>query len=301
MNKRQLIHKLQEATSLAQTDVILNKLKASPLQRKSVEMGLLQKLSNTAAAKEYGANMINTVIREIENDNNLKSSEEPAIAASTGVKPKGDHFVQEELLENGDTGSANTDSEQSSSNTEPYPQEGTEEDVTDMTDASNTENQMKEGMGMPPGMIGQGMPPMMPGMMPPQQQQMGGSLDPAIAAQMGGKMPQLPALNTPQQMQQMQYTLNNYHKRFVLGILREIQNLKTVAKKQSQQIQETMALSGSMTLDMDSLRKNSMSRVRETTNSVVPQFLTVNNKAFDVQSARTEILQLNEQIAEQHR
>jgi len=305
MNKRKLIRSLQEASSLVQSDNILNSLHASPLQRKAVEMGILQKLSNTPAGVEYGRNLIHSVVKELENDNGLKPSEEPAVPESPGLKTKGDHFVKEELLENGDTGSANTDSEQSSDNTEPYPQVGKMEGDEDMENAPDTENQMKEGMMPPQGMPGM-MPPQqqmggMPGMIPqPPQQQMGG-MDPNIAGQMGSKMPQLPPMSTPQQMQQMQYTIRQYHNQFVSPLLKEIQNLKNVARAQSKLLKETMARSGGISLDMDTLRKHASARVmQETTTPMVGNPLVI-NKEFDTQTARANMLQLNKQLAEQSR
>ncbi len=133
------------------------------------------------------------------------------------------------------------------------------------------------GGGMPPGMGG-GMPGMMPG------------LAPDVAQEMGMVMPNLPPMDTNQMMRQMQYTVKNMvtdlYKKEIVPLRNRLQEqyrqsnsdkkqYNSILKQQreaikslSQEIQETKSHNGSMSLDIDALRKNSTAKFRET----VPTF-----------------------------
>lgn len=210
---------------------------------------------------------------------------------------KKDHKIHEEELSNHNQGPRTDGSDQSSDNTEPYPGEGEatldgEQPAKDMAD---TVNQWSEAM--PPG----GMPPGQPGAMPPQQmaipppQQNGGGmivpgLAPDIAQEMGMGMPAPPPMDTNQMMRQMQYTvkniINDYHKRVtapmndrlnatikqhreaILIQKTTINQQKEAIKELSAELRETSATSGSMKLDLDTLRNNASAKFRETEPSV---------------------------------
>ena len=68
-----------------------------------------------AQQRQYGQGFINSAIQELDAD------EEPTPAESPGLKTKGDKFVKEETLAGGDKDGTDG-SEQSTDNTEPYPQ-----------------------------------------------------------------------------------------------------------------------------------------------------------------------------------
>ncbi len=290
-NKKSMnIHKLRECTSIAEADTILSKARAGPAVRKLVETGILLKNNPDRAQRDYGSSFINSAIQEL--DAKLDKDEEPTPHHDYGVKPnKGDtKFVKEELLAGGDK-NGNEGSEQSSDNTEPYPQEGTEtpDGGEPMKGATDTENQMKEGFpGMPP--MGNGMPGMMPG------------LEPSVANEMGQGMPQLPPMSTPQMMKQMQYTLEKYHRNIVAPLRKTIAQQKEAIQVLSRQVRESEAKSGSMKLDIDSVKRNAMatSHIQET---VIPGNLqgpTIvgngNPKRNNLESARSDIANLDKQL-----
>ncbi len=204
-----------------------------------------------------------------------------------------DHKINEEELTNHNQGGRTDGSDQSTENKEPYTGEGEptldgEQPAKDMAD---TVNQWSETHGMPPGQPG-GMPP---GGMPPNQMAgmppNGGGmimpgLAPDIAQEMGMGMPAPPPMDTSQMMRQMQYTvkniINDYHKRVTAPMNERLNTtikqhreailqLKTTNKQQkeaikelSTELRETNATSGSMKLDLDTLRNNATAKFRET-------------------------------------
>jgi hypothetical protein len=217
-----------------------------------------------------------------------------------------EHKTREEELANHNQGPRTEGSDQSSDNTEPYPGEGepTKDGEQPMEDMANTVNQWSEAM--PPG----GMPPngMPPGQIPQQQMppnQMAGApnggglivpgLAPDIAQEMGMGMPAPPPMDTSQMMRQMQYTvkniINDYHKRVTApmnerlnatikqhreAILQQkttIKQQKEAIKELSNELRETNVTSGSMKLDLDTLRNNASAKFREIEPSAnVPTF-----------------------------
>jgi len=208
--------------------------------------------------------------------------------------------TREEELANHNQGQRTEGSDQSTHNTEPYPGEGepTQDGEKPMEDMANTVNQWSEAMppgGMPPGQPG-GMPQqqnMPPNGMPPNQ--MAGApnggglivpgLAPDIAQEMGMGMPAPPPMDTSQMMRQMQYTvkniINDYHKRVTApmnerlnatikqhreAIIQQkttIKQQKEAIKELSNELRETNATSGSMKLDLDTLRNNASAKFRE--------------------------------------
>ena len=288
------IHKLRECTSIAEADQILSSVRAGPAIRKLVETGILLRNHPDKQQREYGLSFINSAIQEAENK--LDKDEEPTPHHDYGVKPnKGDtKFLKEELLAGGDKNGTDG-SEQSTDNTEPYPQEGTEtpDGGEPMKGATDTEDQMKEAFpGMGGGMPGQ-MPGQMPGMMP--------GLEPSVANEMGQGMPQLPPMSTPQMMKQMQYTLERYHRSIVAPLRNTIAQQKEAIAVLSRQVRESEAKSGSMKLDIDSVKRNAMAtpHIRETAPHILTGPTIVGNgnpNRATLESARNDIANMDKQL-----
>jgi len=233
--------------------------------------------------------LANKTIGEEEEDDDHKEREEEEDFKDRKMHEKHDeedeHKVHEEELSNHNQGKRTSGSEQSTDNEEPYPGEGEEsaDGEKPMQDMDGTVNQWNEtgGMivpGLPPvpnGMPPNGAPPngMPPNGAPPNgaPPQGGPGLAPDIAQEMGMVMPQPPPLDTNQMMRQMQYTLNDYHKRYISPLNRLIKQQKETLHKQkeaikklSTEIQETRNASGSMKLDLDHMRENATAKFRET-------------------------------------
>lgn len=229
------------------------------------------------------------------------NSPENKVMTEEEDKDDDEHKVKEEVLDNHNNGPREDGSEQSTDNTAPYPGEGTDTTTGEkpMQDMEGSVNQWNETGGMPPGAGGPppgaggppgGMPPGnpmqqaggppggMPGMMP--------GLAPDVAQEMGMIMPNLPPMDTNQMMRQMQYTVKNMvgdlYKKEIVPLRNRLQEqlrqsnsdkkqYNSILKQQreaiktlSQELQETKAHNGSMSLDIDSLRKNSTAKFRET-------------------------------------
>lgn len=281
-----LLKALQE-TNISGIDGILQGRKISLSARKLIETGVLLNSSADPVQRNHGLEFLTVAVKELE------PSEEPASPEAPGLKSKGDHFVKEETLDNHNNGQRNEGSEQSSDNTEPYPKEGKTESNSDIEgmESATGENQMKEGMPMPPGM---GMPGMGMGMMP--------GMEPGIAQEMGKHMGQIPNMTTPQQMQQMQYMLSNYHKRFVAPMNKTITAQRETIIKLSKQIQETQFANGNKKLDLGEMRNrvNAFNGIKETTAPVTgPQGApgqTPQYTEYDRNIARHDISEMNKRM-----
>jgi len=276
-----LIDRLREAKTLADADPILRQLGADGPIRKLVEASILQRMNPNPASYEYGVSMLNEAIQYLDKD------EEPASPETPGVKVKNDHFVvKEETLDNHNPEGGQAGSEQSTENTEPYTGEGTKQGDEDMTNAPNTENQMSETGGEPP--------------FPKNLSEMDG-LHPDIAQQMGAKMPTIPPMNAGDQMKQTRYTIQKYHETIVVPLLKHSKAQDMAIKKLSQKIRETEARNGTYTLDMDVIKNNSTTRVRETTVPVNPieqvAATRIPNKDFDLTQKRNQIRTMNNHMS----
>ena len=208
---------------------------------------------------------------EHDKDHKLHEEEDDDDEKHEMREEESDHKIHEEELKNHNNGPREDGSEQSSDNTAPYPGKGkdTENGERPMQDMSPSYNQWNETNGMQP--MGNGMLP---------------GLAPDVAQEMGMVMPQLPPMDTNQMMRQMQYTVdtvisnlrkneieplrrrlqeqtqqNTKDKRFYSDVLKQ---QKEAIRSLSQELQETKARNGSMSLDIDALRKNSSAKFRET-------------------------------------
>ena len=280
------IQKLRECTSIAEADLILTSVRAGPGIRKLVETGVMLKNHPDAQQRQYGQGFINSAIQELDAD------EEPTPAESPGLKTKGDHFEKEATLAGGDKDGTDG-SEQSTDNTEPYPEVAKDSDngEKDMEKMSGTEDQMKEGFppnGMPGGIPG-GMPGMMPG------------LEPSIANEMGQGMPQMPPMSTPQMMKQMQYTLEKYHRNIVAPLRKTIAQQKEAIQVLSRHVRESEAKTGSMKLDIDSVKRHALAtphKITETIPTLTGPTLVGNgqpNRA-SLEQARSEIANMDKTL-----
>ena len=268
------IDKLREAKTLSDADPILRKLGANGPVRKLVEASILQRMNPNPASYEYGISMLNEAIQYLDKE------EEPASPETPAIKPKGDHFVKEETMDNNNPTSANTGSEQSSENTEPYSGEGVTTGVEDMTNAPDTEDQMSEAV------------PILNGEM--------GGLHPDIAKQIGSKMPPMPPMNPGDQMKQTRYTMQKYHETIVAPLLKHSKMQDIAIKKLSDKIRETEARAGSYTLDMSTIKENAPARVRETVFSNPMDELAatrIQNKDFDLSQTRNKIRAMNKHMS----
>ena len=145
--------------------------------------------------------------------------------------------------------------------------------------ASSGDNQMKEGQG-PMGLF--------PG------------IEPGVAQEMGGQMPAMPPMNSGQQMRQMQYTVREAVKYYVMPLRNQILKQQEAIKVLSKQVQESAARTGSMKLDLGTIKKNSNARFRETTIEdplFNPKPAQIHNKVFELEKARSEIAQLDKAIS----
>ncbi len=274
-----IVKRLQECNSFNEAIPLLNQVKAKPALRKIVETAILLKNHPDPHQREYGGNFMRTALQELEMD----KDEQPTPHHDDGVSVKKDKIIKEEELEGGNP-SGTSGSEQSSDNTGPYPQVGTEEPNSDIESmqggAASGDNQMKEGqpMGMFPG------------------------IEPGVASEMGAGMPQMPAMNSGQQMRQMQYTVNEAIKRFFVPLRNQIQQQQEAIKVLSRQVRESEARTGSMKLDLTKVKTGSQARViQETAGGMSdpifnPAPSPIHSKVFELEKARSEIAQLDKAI-----
>ena len=226
--------------------------------------------------REYGANFMRTAIQELD----MGKDEQPTPHHGDGVDVKKDKVIKEEELSGGNP-DGTEGSEQSTDNVGPYPQVADEEPNSDIESmqggAASGDNQMKEGgpMGMFPG------------------------IEPGIAQEMGNQMPALPPMNTNQQMRQMQYTVREVVKQYVLPLRNQILKHQEAIKVLSRQVQESEAKRGTMVLDLGKIKKGAQARFKETIIEdplFNPKPSTIHNKVFELEKARSEIAQLDKAI-----
>ncbi len=278
LNSMSITKRLQECTSYNQAIPLLKSIKAGPALHKIVETAMLLKNHADPHQREYGSNFMRTALQELEMD----KDEQPTPHHGDSVTVKGDKIIKEEELVGGNP-DGTEGSEQSSDNEGPYPQVGTEEPNSDIESmqggASSGDNQMKEGQS-----------PM--GMYP--------RIEPGVAQEMGNHMPQVPPMNTSQQMRQMQYTVNEAVKRYVTPLRNQIQRQQEAIKVLVKQVQESEARTGSMKLDLGKVKGGSQARVIQETISQDPIFnpkpSPIHSKVFALEKARSEIAQMDKAI-----
>ena len=279
------MHKLQECSTLQEAETFLRG--SSPTFRKTVETAILLKQHPDPAQRILGESFMQIAIKELDN------AEQPTPKESGGLKVKGEHFVKEETLPGGNK--SGTDGSEQSSADKPQ-DEGTEEPVGDLGNPEmSTENQMTEAFGQPPmGGPPQGGPPQMGG--PP-------GLDPSILQQMAPQMQPLPSMNTPQQVQQMQYTVKQYMEAYVKPIREQVLRLTKANTFLSSQIKEMQT--SSVGLDITKFSKESkIPRIQEITLSRSVDNLNpgeqaprIYEKAYNLEEQRQKIADIDKMIS----
>lgn len=272
------IQRLREAKTLIDADVILDSLHASGAVRKLVEVSFMTRTAPDQSTQQYGMSCMNEAVTT------LKDSEQPATPESPGLKTKGNHFVKEDIVINHNPTQRDAGSEQSSDNTPPYPQEGTQDGDEDMTNAPDTENQMTE-------------------MEDPTETPLGilenTGLHPDIAKKMGNNMPKIPPMDSGDQVKQMKYTMKKYHETTIKPLIKHLNTQAKAIRELSKQIRETKTMS----LDLPNVKNNSMVSFKETTGGMMnnPIDLTqqVPNRGYELIEQRSRITQLNNTLAEQ--
>jgi len=231
--------------------------------------------------QSLGQGFLNAAIQEMD------AAEQPTPKHDDGIKAKGEHFVKEELLEGGDK-SGTDGSEQSTDNGQDFPQvaDQSENGQKDMEKAEGTENQMTESF---PPMMGQ-----MPG------------LDPQLAQSMAPNMPQLPPMSTPQQIQQMQYTVKEMIGKIMETQIRPLQKQVVALTKAntflSNQVKEITTLKTG--LDLHAIDRNAPG-IQETmmpssvsnVDAKVGQTPRIYEKAYNLESERQKIIDLDKMVS----
>ncbi len=124
-------------------------------------------------------------------------------------------------------------------------------------------------------------------------------IEPGIASEMGNQMPAMPPMNTNQQMRQMQYTVSQAVRAYVMPLRNQIQQQQEAIKVLSRQVRESEAKTGSMKLDLAKVEKGSQARViQETIQDPIfnPKPNPIHSKMFALEKARSEIAQLDKAI-----
>lgn len=265
--------KLQECTTLQEAQPLLRG--KSSTFRKVVETAILLRAHPDPNQRAIGEQFMSSAIQEMDKD------EEPTPPHGKAIEPKGEHFVKEEELAGGNK-SGTEGSEQSTDNTEPYPLVADQSEAGEkpMEKMENTENQMKEGF--PPPMMG-----------PP-------GLDPQLAQQMAPQMPQIPAMNTPQQIQQMQYTIKRYLEAYVKPLREQVIKLTKANVFFANKIKEIQTTS--IGIDVHSLKDTRVPRLQETMPKIVTNISTENmppriyEKAYNLESEKQSVVEIDRMI-----
>lgn len=273
-----VVDQLKSCRTCAEAQPILETLKVRPSQRKLIETAIQLKHSKDPRQVAYGEDFMLTAIREVEDDYDLSQQ-------TTHMKKE----------KEADEITGALDSHQSSKIDSPYPQEGTDapnSDIESMQTASG-ENQM--------GGIKENYPPMMGQM--GQQGGMGGmpgmGMAPDLMRQMAPQMPQMPQMNTPQMMRQMQYTVQEALKRYLNPVILEVRKVREAYIALDKKLQETQSLSGSMKLDLDAVKNNSIVRehIRETVPGTEIPVPEISHVRFNLDEKRSTIAQMDKDLA----
>lgn len=270
-----LYKKLQECSCIGDAQPYLKK--AKPALRELVESGVMFNNAPDQQTKALGQRFLAKAVQEMEDDE--KHTKENT----------GEHDIEKttkELMEE-----HARDSEGSSSNADPLPDEGTDAtqaDVESMQSATNTDKIGGDGaidsiseanaLGIP------------------------GVDSKTMSEISGGKQMRLPALSTRQILRVINYNVNEALKPYRRIVMKHQEAIIAYGK----QLQETKIARGSMKLDMDNLRKNASVRemnIREISPEGIPQadgqilpFPKVKFNNMKLEESRNDILALDEQL-----
>ncbi len=292
--------KLRACRSCAEAKPIMEAMHMGSSQQQLMDYYYQLRVSKDPRQQAHGENAYATAIREADEEN-LKNNNDKHQEANGGLhRDQGGEadiagIIDKEKHQEADEITGELDSHQSSDIDMPYPKEGTDEpnsDIESMQTASG-ENQMggiKENMPMP------GMPQMPPAPgMPP--------MAPEVQQAMAPQMPKMPQMNTPMAMRQMQYTVEANNKRLfsrvINPLIREVKKLREANIALDKKVQETQSNAGSMKLDIDKVRENSVvrnHRIRETIPGTSIEVPEMTHPRAELENKRYEIAQLDKEL-----
>lgn len=292
--------KLRACRSCAEAKPIMEAMHMGSSQQQLMDYYYQLRVSKDPRQQAHGENAYATAIREADeenhkNNNNKHQEANGGLHRDQGGEADIAGIIDKEKHQEADEITGELDSHQSSDIDMPYPKEGTDEpnsDIESMQTASG-ENQMggiKENMPMP------GMPQMPPAPgMPP--------MAPEVQQAMAPKMPQMPPMNTPMAMRQMQYTVEANNKRLfsrvINPLIREVKKLREANIALDKKVQETQSNAGSMKLDLDKVRENSVvreHRIRETIPGTGIEVPSMTHPRAELEEKRYQIAQLDKEL-----
>jgi len=290
--------KLRECRSCAEAKPIMEAMHMGASQQQLMDYYYQLRVSKDPRQQAHGENAYATAIREADEENQKNNNHKMQEDNGGAHRDQGGEADIAGIIDKekeADEITGELDSHQSSDIDMPYPKEGKDEpnsDIESMQTASG-ENQMggiKENMPMP------GMPQMPPAPgMPP--------MAPEVQQAMAPKMPQMPQMNTPMAMRQMQYTVEANNKklfnRVINPLIKEVKKLREANIALDKKVQETQSNAGSMKLDIDKVRENSVvreHRIRETIPGTGIEFPEMTHPRAELDEKRYEIAQLDKEL-----
>lgn len=293
--------KLRECRSCAEARPVMEALHMGPSSQQLMDYYYQLRASKDPRQQAHGENAFATAIQETDEENDKKHQEangglhrdQGGEADIAGIIGKEKHQEADEI-----TGAL--DSHQSSDIDMPYQKEGKD------TPESAIES-MQGGAGAGTSQMGagvsDGLKENMPGMMPQLPQNGMPPMAPEVQQAMQPQMPKMPQMNTPMAMRQMQYTVEQNNKslfnRVINPLIREVKKLREANIALDKKIQETQSNAGSMKLDLDKVRENSVVRehsIRETIPGTSIEVPSMTHPRAELENKRFEIAQLDKEL-----
>ena len=292
--------KLRACRSCAEAKPIMEAMHMGSSQQQLMDYYYQLRVSKDPRQQAHGENAYATAVRETDEQNHDKHQEaNGGLHRDQGGEADIAGIIDKEKEADEITGAL--DSHQSSDIDMPYPKEGkdTPESAIESMQGGSGAGTSQMGAG-----VSDGLKENMPGMMPPMQPQNGmPPMAPEVQQAMAPKMPQMPPMNTPQAMRQMQYTVeaNNSRlfNRVINPLIREVKKLREANIALDKKVQETQSNAGSMKLDLDKVRENSVvreHRVRETVPGTGIEVPTMTHPRAELENKRYEIAQLDKEL-----
>jgi hypothetical protein len=270
-----LYKRLQECSCIGDAQPYIKK--ARPALRELVESGVMFNNAPDRQTKALGQRFLAKAVQEMEDDEHKMKENE-----------NGEHDVEKktkELMEEHPR-----DSEGSSSDADPLPDEGKEE----------PESSIEQMQNMPS--VGVGGEGSIDSVTEANPLGIAGVDQKTMSEISGGRQMKLPALTTRQILRVINYNVNEALKPYRRIVMKHQEAIIAYGK----QMQETKIKAGSMKLDMNNLRKNATVRemkIRETTPEGIPQadgqilpFQKVKFNNMKLQETHNEIMALDEQL-----
>ncbi len=299
-----LIEQLKSCRTCAEAQPILESVRAGKSARKLVETSINLRSTDDPANLRHAEEFLITAVQEM-------SAEKHGFGAhDEGHKPKSkggiEGMKEAELTGGGGTGhtSGTEGSEQSSDNELPFTGEGKDAPNSDIESMQSASGKDQMGVAIneafPPqqgggGGMGQENPLGIPGV-----QQM----CPDVAQQMAGQMPQLPPMNTNQQMQQTHYTISETQKPLIRALnaqAKQIKEMRQAIIAHEKRFQETESNRGSMAIDFSKVKKNAQARTIKETIPLIDSEGRVNPpvRSFpkaQLEDKRSKLTQINDAL-----